>query len=83
MANITVYGSERCEDTQRTRELLERLDVPYEYVDIDEDLLAADWVRDQNDGQQRTPTVDVGGTVLCVPSDQELERTLRAKDLVG
>ena len=80
-SNITVYGSDNCEDTQRTRAFLDSKGTPYEYVDIDRNKEAEQLVKDENDGKRRTPLVQVCiGTecrVLRVPSDQDLDAALR------
>jgi mycoredoxin len=77
MRDVQVFGTDRCEDTQETRDHLELLGVPYDYIDVDRDAQAAAWVKDQNGGKLRTPTVRVGRRVLSVPDDVELERELR------
>ena len=83
MSPITVYGTEWCEDTQRTRSHLEEIGVPYQYVDIERDARSADWVKVQNDGKQITPTVKLEGLVLSEPSDAELDTALRSRGLLA
>ena len=80
---VKVYGADWCEDTRHTREFLNRLGVQYQYVDIEGDEGAADWVRRQNGGKERKPTVDVAGQVLCAPSDHELTSALRELGLMA
>ena len=80
---VKVYGAEGCEDTRHAREFLDRLGVLYQYVDIERDESAARWVRDQNGGKERKPTVDVAGQVLCVPTDHELTSALRERGLMA
>lgn len=77
---ITVYGTATCEDTARSRALLDRLDVPYSYVDLDRDKAADAWVRQHNHGHRITPTIVLagGGPILVEPSDEELEAALRS-----
>ncbi|HEX8708426.1 MAG TPA: glutaredoxin domain-containing protein [Pyrinomonadaceae bacterium] len=82
MEKVKVYGADWCGDTQRTLKHLDSLGVDYDYVDVEQDAGASAWVKEQNDGKERKPTVKVGGEVLSVPSDQELERVLRAEGLV-
>ena len=77
MSKVKVYGADWCEDTQRTLRHLERLGVDYDYINIEQDAAARRWVSEQNDGKERKPTVEVGGRVLSVPSDEELEESLR------
>jgi mycoredoxin len=77
MDQVTVYGADWCEDTERTRARLDALRVPYRYVDIDQDAQAKQWVKDQNRGKQQTPTVDIAGRILIEPPDDTLEDALR------
>ena len=83
MDKVKVYGANWCEDTKRTRALLDNLDVNYDYVDIEKDEQAARWVKEQNNGKERKPTVKIGERVLCVPDDAELEGALREKGLAA
>jgi glutaredoxin len=69
---ITVFGADWCEDTRRAQRLLRRLHVPYHYVNIDEDLDALERAVALNDGQRRTPTIDLGlGAQALVEPDNE------------
>ena len=83
MLGVKVYGADSCEHTRQTRAFLDRLGVAYEYVNIEEDARAAEWVRGHNDGRERKPTVDIAGQVLCVPTDHELTGALREKGLMA
>ena len=58
------------------REHLTELGLPFEYIDIDDDESAMAWVERQNDGKKKLPTVDVGGLVLSIPSNAELDVAL-------
>jgi len=80
---VKVYGADWCEDTRHTREFLERLGVQYTYVNIEQDESAARWVREQNGGDERKPTLDVAGQVLSVPTDHELTGALRERGLMA
>ena len=82
MSDIKVYGAEWCEDTQQTRRHLKQLGLRYDYVNIDFDPRAREFVKFQNDGKQVTPTVVIAGDVLVEPSDQELDTLLRQKALM-
>ena len=83
MNPIEIYGTDWCEDTHRTRQHLETLGLPYEYINIEHEPGAATWVKQQNAGQQRTPTVKLRGLVLTEPSDTELDVALRREGLVA
>ena len=83
MFGVKLYGADWCEDTRHTREFLESLGVQYKYVDIEQDESAAEWVRGQNGGAERKPTVDIAGQVLSVPTDHELTSALRERGLMA
>ena len=55
--------------------------IPYQYVNIDRDRKAARWVASQNGGKEKKPTLDIGGTVLSEPSNEELDKVLTEKGL--
>lgn len=82
MKPIKVVGADWCGDTQITRYQLDQLGVPYEYKDVDRDPAARAWVIAQN-GKQKTPTLDVDGTILTEPSEEELLDVLRSKGLLN
>lgn len=82
MSRVKVYGADWCEDTQHARERLDSLGVGYDYINIEQDKNAAEWVKQQNDGKERKPTIEVGDTVLSVPTDHELESALRQEGLI-
>jgi mycoredoxin len=83
MATVRIYGADWCGDTQRSLRLLDSLGAAYDYVNVEEDEQASRWVKEQNDGKERKPTIKVGEQVLSVPSDQELESALRAGGLLS
>ena len=83
MFGVKVYGADWCEETRHARAFLDGLGVEYRYIDIDRDEGAAAWVRDQNGGKERKPTVDVAGQILCVPTDHELTSALRERGLMA
>ncbi len=77
---ITMYGASHCEDTQRVRERLIRLGVPFKEVDVEQESQAAQFVIFVNAGFCSTPTLVFGEgkfkVVLTEPSDEELNQTL-------
>ena len=77
MNKATVYGADWCEDTQRTREHLDKIGVAYDYIDIDEDKAAEAWITQQNHGKRKTPTVDLGGKILIEPTNAEVDDALQ------
>lgn len=82
MERVKVYGADWCGDTKRTLKQLEKLGVAYDYVNVEQDEQAVLWVKEQNDGKERKPTLKVGEQVLSVPSERELESALRENALV-
>jgi mycoredoxin len=64
--------------TQGTLEFLDHAGVDYEYINIEEDPQAREWVKQQNDGKEKKPTVQIGDRILSEPSDEELEEVLTA-----
>lgn len=82
MEKVKVYGADWCGDTKRTQKFLDDLGVPYDYINVEQDERAANWVKEQNDGKERKPTVKLGERVLSVPSDEELESALREEGLM-
>jgi len=82
MEKIKVYGADWCEDTRRTLGQLDSLGVPFEYIDIEQDEASARWVREQNGGKERKPTLKVGEEILSTPDDERLEGALRAHGLL-
>jgi mycoredoxin len=77
MAGIKVYGADWCGATTATREHLEELGIDYEFIDVDTDPAAAKWVKEQNGGKEKKPTVDIGGRVLSTPTDEELDEAIK------
>jgi mycoredoxin len=73
---IIVYGTRWCANTQRIRRHLDRLGVPYEYVDLDQNPEAVRQLRWWTGGSASHPTVYVGGEVLVEPSLSELDWAL-------
>jgi mycoredoxin len=83
MDKVKVYGADWCGDSKRTLEQLDELGVAYDYIDIEQDEQAARWVREQNDGRERKPTIKLGEQILSTPSNQELETALRENGLIN
>jgi glutaredoxin len=76
MEKVKVYGADWCGDTKRTLKALDELGVAYEYINIEQDEQASNWVKEQNNGKERKPTLKIGKQVLSVPSDEELKLIL-------
>ena len=78
---VIVYGTRWCAMTQMVRRHLERLDVPYEYVDLEFDSAAAERLRWMTGGTASHPTVYIGGELLVEPSLRELDWALSRSGL--
>ena len=83
MNKVQVYGADWCGDTRHALEHLDSLGVAYDYINVEKDKKASDWVKQHNDGKERKPTIKVGERVLSTPGDQELESALRENKLIG
>jgi glutaredoxin len=84
MSDVKVYGADWCGDTQRSLRYLDDLGIAYDYINVEDDAQASKWVKEQNDGKERKPTIKINNQqVLSVPSNQELERALREQGLIG
>ena len=78
--DITVYGAFWCPDCHRSKQFLGEHQIPYNWVDVEEDAQGEAFVIGANDGKRRIPTVSFGdGTVLSVPSNAELAAKLNLK----
>jgi mycoredoxin len=68
-ATLTVYSTEWCGYCHRLTKQLDREGIAYEYVDIEQDPAAADFVMSVNGGNQTVPTVVFqDGSALTNPS---------------
>jgi glutaredoxin len=82
MTTIKVYGADWCGDTQGALNYLDSLGVDYDYIDVERDAPASEWVKAQNEGKERKPTILVGSRVLAVPKQDELEAALAEEGLI-
>ena len=77
MTDVKVYGAPWCPDCRRSKQFLGEMRVPYDWIDIDQDAKAAEYVREKNNGKQIIPTIIFAdGSVLTEPSNDELARKL-------
>ncbi len=81
---LVIYGAQKCADTQRALDFLNRRAIPYSYVGVDRAPRAEQLVKEWNDGKRVTPTIVFGSDNrrLAAPSDEELERALRDHGLL-
>lgn len=75
-APVVVYGRRWCAISQMVRRHLDRLAVPYEYVDLDVHPEAESRLAWLTGGRVHSPVVYVGGEILVQPSISELRWAL-------
>jgi mycoredoxin len=76
MAPVTVYGTNWCAHTQMVRRHLDRLGIPYHYVDLEASPEAVQQLKWLTGGYASHPTVSIAGEVLVEPSLDELNWAL-------
>lgn len=77
MKIVALYGAEWCGDCKRSRSLLDKYEVNYNYIDIDKVAGAADKVAEINNGSKSIPTIVFeNGSILVEPSNMELQNKL-------
>jgi glutaredoxin len=82
MEKVKVYGADWCGLTRRTLTHLDTLGVEYQYIDVDKDPEASQWVKDQNNGKEKKPTLQIGDQTLTAPSNRQLDETLREENVL-
>lgn len=77
---ITLYGAHWCPDCRRSKQFLGEHQIPYSWIDIEEDSEAESFVIQKNNGKRIIPTIVFGDdTVLVEPSNAELAAKLGLK----
>jgi len=70
---ITVYGTTWCPDVARARDYLDKNNIPYVWIDIEENADEARLVEGINDGNRSVPTIIFSdGSILVEPSNDQL-----------
>jgi glutaredoxin len=82
MTDVKIYGADWCAMTRRALGWLDEHGVEYEYIKVDRDAEASDWVKRQSGGKEKKPTLDIRGEVLVEPSNSEIEVCLRSNGLI-
>ncbi len=79
-SDITVYGAHWCPDCRQSKQFLGEHQIPYNWVDIEEDKDAEEFVINANKGKRIIPTiVFADGSFLVEPSNAELAKKLELK----
>lgn len=77
---ITVYGAYWCPDCRRSKQFLGEHQIPYNWVDIEEDAEGEAYVIEKNGGKRIIPTIEFeDGSILVEPSNAELAAKLGLK----
>ena len=77
---ITVYGAHWCPDCRQSKQFLGEHQIPYHWVDIEEDKEAERFVIETNKGKRIIPTIIFAdGSFLVEPSNAELAAKLGLK----
>jgi len=80
IADITVYGAYWCPDCRRSKQFLGEHQIPYNWVDIEQDEAGEVYVREKNRGKRIIPTILFpDGSILVEPSNAELAAKLGLK----
>ena len=75
---IRVFGVGWCGDCLRTRRFLDKNGVAYQWIDIDRDAAAEQFVLRANRGMRSVPTIHFpDGSLLVEPSNTALEDKIR------
>jgi len=70
---IIIYGTRWCGDTRRALRFLDQNNIPYQWVDIDQDKEASAYVEKVNNGYRSVPTILFpDGSLLVEPSTTQL-----------
>jgi mycoredoxin len=74
---LVVYGTDWCGDCRRTRRYLERRNIPFTWINIDQDKNAEAFVVKTNRGLRSVPTLLFpDGSILVEPSNLTLAEKL-------
>lgn len=74
---ITVYGAYWCPDCRRSKQFLGEHQIPYAWIDIEQDPAAEQFVVEKNGGKRIIPTIVFeDGSFLVEPSNAELAAKL-------
>jgi len=77
-SKIKLYGTSWCGSTRLVRGIFDRKGIPYEWIDIEENEDAANFVEKTNGGYRSVPTIVFpDGSILVEPSDMELMNKIR------
>ncbi len=74
---IRIYGTRWCPDCARAKQVFNKLSIPFDWYDIEQDAQACAYVEQVNKGFKSVPTIVFpDGSVLVEPGNAELEKKL-------
>ncbi len=77
---IKLYGNNWCGDTRRARQFFEINHIEFEWIDIEKDPEAAEYVESLNNGYRSVPTIVFpDGSILVEPSAYELKEKTKVE----
>lgn len=80
---IRIFGADWCSDCRRAKRVFAELDVPYTWIDLEQDHAAADVARDLS-GRTNIPVITYpDGSLQVEPSDSDMRAKLRELGLGG
>ena len=75
---IKFYGTTWCGDCRRAKTIFAELQIPYLWIDIDQNPQAAEFVKQINHGMRSVPTIIFpDGSILVEPDSESLRIKLR------
>jgi thioredoxin reductase (NADPH) len=78
--SITVYGAHWCPDCRRSKQFLGEHQIPYQWIDIEQDKDGEQYVIQKNNGKRIIPTIEFADhSILVEPSNAELAAKLTLK----
>jgi glutaredoxin-like protein len=74
---IIVYGADWCGDCRRARRFLQQHNIPFEWINVDQNKQAEQYVLSINRGMRSIPTIVFeDGSILVEPSNAKLAEKL-------
>ena len=82
-AKIVVYATDWCFDCRRARKFFDRYQIAYQWINIDRDPEAEQYVLKVNRGNRSVPTIVFeDGSILVEPSENQLRQKLNLGEVL-
>jgi mycoredoxin len=79
MNKIQMYGTQWCPDCLRAKRFFQQHDIAFDWIDIEKDEKAADYVEKVNGGYKSVPTIVFpDGSILVEPDNSALQKKMDA-----